>query len=134
MKPDAGFSVLELIVALGIAAGLLVVVAASLPRPPADAATDATAILAFVAAARNEVILTGQPGVLAIGPRSMSFGDKQIQWGPELAVATAAAPPAAVYRLLVDPDGTYSGEALYVRSPAATRAIPGVYRSSPADG
>lgn len=134
MKPDAGFSVLELIVALGIAAGLLVVVAASLPRPPADATTDATAILAFVSAARTEAILTGNPGVLEIGPRSMSFGGRRIQWGAELAVTAGTAAPTAVNRVLVDPDGSYSGAALYVRSPTATRAIPGVYRSNPVDG
>lgn len=134
MRPDAGFSVLELVVALGIAAGLLVVVAASLPRPPADPTTDATAILAFVSAARNDAILSGEPGVLEIGPRSMSFGDKQIAWGSELSVATGTAAPAAVYRMLLDPDGSYSGATLYVRSPNATQAIPGIYRSNPADG
>ncbi len=134
MKADAGFSVLELIVGLGIVAGLLVVVAASLPRPPADVGTDATAVLAFVSEARTAVILSGEAGVLAIGPDSMSFGDGQIQWGPGLAVIAGPTAPAAPYRLLIDPDGSYSGATLYVRSPEATRAIPGVYRSNPSDG
>ncbi|OEO31857.1 hypothetical protein VW23_014365 [Devosia insulae DS-56] len=134
MKPDAGFSVLELIVTLGIMAGLAVVVAASLPRAPADAITDAAAILSFVAEARTEVILTGEAGVLTIGQHSMSFGDKQIQWGPEFAVTTGAATSPASYRLLLDPDGSYSGATLYVRSPGTALAIPGIYRFNPADG
>lgn len=132
MKPDAGFSVLELIVALGITSGLLVVVAASLPRAPASG-TDAAAILSFVADARSEVILTGEAAVLKIGPHSMSFGARQIQWGEELTVTTGATTPPASYRLLLDPDGSYSGPTLHVRSPGAALAVPGVYRSNPID-
>lgn len=131
---DAGFSVLELVVALGIAAGLLVVVAASLPRPAADAKTDAAAIAAFVSEARSSAVLSGSAGVLAIGTNSMAIGDKRIQWADDLSVTTATNNPAAEYRLILYPDGSYSGATLYVRSPTATQAIPGVYRSNPTDG
>jgi Tfp pilus assembly protein FimT len=131
---DAGFSVLELIVALGIAAGLLVVVAASLPRPAADAGADAAAIVAFVSEARSSAILSGTAAVLAIGSNSMTIGGKRIQWTDDLSVATSTKDPAAEYRLILYPDGSYSGATLYVRSPTATRAITGVYRSNPTDG
>lgn len=131
---DAGFSVLELVVALGIAAGLLVVVAASLPRLAIDARTDPAAIVAFVSEARSGAILSGTASVLAIGSHSMKIGDKQIQWTDDLSVTTRSKDPAAEYRLILYPDGSYSGAALYVRSPTATQPIPGVYRSNPTDG
>lgn len=134
MRSDAGLSVLELVVGLGIVAGLLVVVGASLPRSPAHTQTDATAILAFVADARTEVILTGRAGVVNIGRQEMSFGDQRIQWDAELAVTAGAAAPVTGYRLLLEPDGSYSGVPLYVRSPTATRAVPGVYSHSLLDG
>lgn len=121
-------SVLELVVVLGIAAGLLVMVAASLPRPSAEA-TDGAEIAAFLSEARTRVILLGETGALSVAERSMTFGDKRIDWGTDLAVTTNTGGMAAGYRLLLYPDGSYSGPPLYVRSAGEMMLVPGVFRS-----
>lgn len=132
-RADAGLSVLELVVVLGTAAGLLVMVAASLPRPSAGTKTDAVEIAAFLSEARTRVILAGMVETLTIGQNAMTFGDKHMEWGTDITVSSVSAARSADYRLIIYPDGSYSGAALQVRSPAGTQPIPGVFRSSPAD-
>lgn len=132
-RADAGMSVLELVVALGIAAGLLVVVAASLPRPAAETGTGAKAIATFLSEARTRAILSGEAGAVTVARQSMVLGDKRIDWGSELFVATAAASLPTDYRLVIYPDGSYSGAPLYVRSGGGKQLIPGTFRSGPAD-
>ena len=128
-RADAGVSVLELVVVLGVAAGLLVMVAASLPRPSAEPRADAAAIAAFLSEVRTQVILSGETGVLTVAQNSMTFDDQRIDWGTDLAVATSTAGMAAGYRLVVYPDGSYSGPPLYFRSAGEKTLIPGVFRS-----
>jgi Tfp pilus assembly protein FimT len=128
-RTDAGISVLELVVVLGIAAGFLVMVAASLPRPTVEARIDAAAIAAFLSEARTRVILSGEAGVLTVAQGSMTFGDKHIDWDTDLSVAASATRLSSDYRLIVYPDGSYSGSPLHVRSSGGTQPIPGVFRS-----
>lgn len=132
-RADAGLSVLELVVVLGIVAGLLVVAAASLPKSFAPK-VDAAAVAAFVSDARSQVILSGKTSVLTIAPRSMTFGAHQLSWDADLAVTAAGKGLPAEYRLVLYPDGSYSGAALSVQSPGGSRLISGVYRSSPSNG
>jgi len=130
---DAGLSVLELVVVLGVMAGLLVVVVSTFPRS-ADAKVDAAALAAFVSEARSEVILSGETGVLTITPQSMTFGEREISWSDGLTVTAVGAAAPVDYRLVLYPDGSYSGATLYVRSHEGSQPISGIYRSNPSDG
>src|SRR5262249_51338124 len=86
LRTDAGVTILELVVALGILAGLLVAVSGSIPRhaPAAETPSPATA----VAKARVRAILSGQAQVLHTDGAIIVFTATGTNWS-----ATASAPP-----------------------------------------
>jgi hypothetical protein len=124
---DAGMSALELVIALGVAAGLFVVIAGAMPRPPAEDGTDPKAIAAFLSEARSKAILSGVAALVEIKPGAMVSGDRRIDWKADIAVVTETASLPTEYRLFAYPDGRYSGGPLRIRSAGEMQPIPGVF-------
>ena len=114
---DAGATMLELLIGLGLFAGLLVV-AVSVVGPASPAKDERQAVASFIAAARSDAILSGEPGVLAAGPGGVSFAGKTIG----LAVA-----PRPV-RLVIYPDGTLAGDPVAFAQAVGLARIAGTFR------
>ena len=75
---QAGMTILELVVALGILAGLLAMVSASIrPSVPAQI-NDTERLAAFVAKARTDAVLTGQTRLLHIGDGKVSTAGSEL--------------------------------------------------------
>jgi hypothetical protein len=110
MPSDAGLTVLELVVALGITSGVVAMIVASLPRSRPTQEVVAVQIADFVAKVRKEAILSGRAQVLHVSAGSMSSDRDRLVWG-----ADASAPiPTRNDRLVLYPDGSVSGGALSI--------------------
>jgi hypothetical protein len=106
-------SILELIVALGILAGLLVVVAASVQPLHQDKPDAVQQLAEFVRKERAAAILSGEALVLHLGSSKARAGASELQWdGQAEGLALAGEKSVVLY-----PDGSISGalpEALMV--------------------
>jgi prepilin-type N-terminal cleavage/methylation domain-containing protein len=130
LRGDAGFTLLELVVALGILAGLLTILAASIrPRSPGDT-TEATALAKFITNARTETLLLGQARPIDVRPTSLSFGEKQIEWrDAALFVSDDDQGHASEFTVIAYPDGSLSGAGLFVHSSNESFPVEGVFRN-----
>lgn len=100
--PDAGLTMLELLIGLAIFAGLIAV-GTSAAVPGSQQPDGRRQIAEFVAGARSDAILTGVSGVLGAVDGVLSYKATKLNLKDK-------APAARQVRLLVYPDGTLAGD------------------------
>jgi len=129
--PETGATILELVVVLGIVAGLSAIAAANIPRRDNGEAELRPRIEAFIRDARLAAIAGGEALVLAVSAGGLSYGDRSLAWDAATAsILVGATGPAALdYRTLVAEDGSIAGPVLQLRVGNATTRIPGLYRT-----
>jgi hypothetical protein len=119
---DAGATMLELLIGLGLFAGLLVVTV-SVIGPTAPLKNESHAVASFISAARSDAILSGEAGALTVGPEGLAFGRKTL---------ALAAPPVGTEaaRLVLYPDGTLAGDAASFARAVGLAQIAGTFRGT----
>lgn len=113
---QSGMTILELVVALGILAGLLTMVAASIRPALPQPGNDAKQLVAFIATARTDAILDGQARLLHIGDgRIWTTGAELAGLSPALLAPLRRSAPGGTIVLYAD--GTVS-------APVDAQALP----------
>lgn len=131
MDPESGATILELLVILGLVAGLSAMAAAAIPRRDDGQSDVGSRIEAFIRDARFAAIASGEALVLEASSGSLQYGGRVLAWdGATAAVLVGAAGPAALDdRVLVAADGSIVGPALHLRLGDSTTRVPGLYRT-----
>lgn len=117
--PDAGYTLLEVLVGLAVVA-LITAVAALTLLPTAPSRDLGREVAAFIADARAEVMISGTAGALEVASGALSFGGKRLALGDGPGSDRSS-------RLLIYADGTLGGDADKF-SRAAGVPISGIWR------
>jgi type II secretory pathway pseudopilin PulG len=126
---DGGFTILEILVALGLVALATSLIVSQLPPPRRNEATAYQAVAALVARARQSAAVSGVAAIIRIEPGTATREDSVVTWDPKLVAITLSARDDADRGYLVaHPDGSLSGARITISEGSSTRAIPGVYR------
>jgi len=128
---ESGATILELLVVLGLVAGLSAIAAVAIPRRDSDEADLRPRIEAFIRDARLDAIAGGEAQVLELHEHSLVFVGRELAWDPGAAIVLAGGSEATArpVRRLVAGDGSIAGPALEVRAGGTTTPIPGLYRA-----
>ena len=76
--PESGMTILELLVALSVLAGLLVMVSASIHAWGVSQTSDADRVTAFLVKARTDTILAGQARLLHVSATGLSVAGSEL--------------------------------------------------------
>lgn len=129
--PESGATILELLVVLGIVAGLSAMAVSAIPRREGGHADLGSRIEAFIRDARFAAIASGEALVLEASSGLLEYGGRALAWdGATAAILVGAGGPAALdRRMLIAGDGAIVGPALHLRLGDSTTRIPGLYRT-----
>lgn len=120
MRPPGGFTLIELIISLAVAALLLTTVPAAMGKLLESARYHATVrdLLSDLRAARTEALLTGRAVhyVIDVNKRSVRYGNKQRQISDQLSFSAIVAKnmTQADHAIVFYADGSSSGGSLMV--------------------
>lgn len=122
----AGFSVIEMLVVAAILAAVAMVLAGAMLRPSSGDESGTDPLFKLLLEAKSAVVLAGVPGVVVFEAGKATFREKTVGWSGDLRVGSVA---SADYRLVINPDGTFSGDRPVLLLNGSSIPAPGVYRS-----
>lgn len=128
--PEAGVTVLELLVVLVITILVTGLIAASLQPALNERPSSFDAIAAFVVDARLQAIRTGQAGILMIGGGTMTYQGKALSWDTQTTAVSVGQREGsdAGQRVVVYADGSMSGPAIEIIEQGVAKALRTPYR------
>lgn len=105
LPQDAGFSLLEVLVVLAIAALAATGVTAAILQPRAEGLRWATELSHFLREARGTALRTGAPVVVSLSGGKAQAGNASLAWPPPAATYRPSGPESSAALLLLDGAG-----------------------------